>query len=116
LALKREKVDSEASCTPAAPAHLSARARAIWTVIVDTGRARSRGRQVLLQAALESLDLADQARAAIVAEGLTATTKGTGMVHVHPLVPVEQEYRRQFLAAWRILHLDWDTRIDAVPF
>ena len=96
---------------PEPPAHLSERSRELWRAIVPD-RALSPGRVALLQAALEALDRADQAREILDREGLTITTKSTGMVHVHPLVKVERENRQLFIRAWDLLGLKWDGRID----
>lgn len=94
-----------------APSHLSERSRTLWAELVPS-RARSAGRQALLQSALEALDRADEARAAITGTGLTTTTKTTGAVHIHPLLKVERESRQQFAKIWGELHFGWDQRID----
>ncbi len=96
---------------PEPPAHLSDRAKSLWREFVPS-RARSIGRMPLLQAALESLDRADGARAAIETEGLTTTTKTTGAVHLHPLVKVEREARQQFSRLWEQLHFAFDAKQD----
>jgi hypothetical protein len=65
---------------------------------------------VLLQAALEARDRAEQARAAI--SELTTTTKTTGAIHVNPLVKVERECRQQFARIWAELHFGYDQDED----
>lgn len=66
------------------------------------------GRLALIQAGLEALDRADQARCQLDAEGLTvAPADGKGMPHPHPLVRVERDSRAQFMAAWSALRLGW---------
>lgn len=96
------------------PAHLSERSKALWKSFVPS-RARSIGRMALLQAALESLDRAESARAAIAVEGMTATTKSTGAIHVHPLVKVEREARQQFARIWQgDLHFGFDAKLDGM--
>lgn len=94
-----------------AAGHLSEKSRQLWAELVPS-RAKSPGRRVLLQTALEALDRADEAREAIAASGLTTTTKTTGAVHVHPLVKVEREARQQFAKIWSDLHFDFDGKVD----
>lgn len=95
------------------PAHLSARSQALWRTLVPR-RARSAERLTLLQTALECLDRADAARAGIDRDGLTVKTLATGTVHLHPLLKVETEARRQFAKLWSALALESDTldRVD----
>ena len=80
---------------PEPPVHLSERAAAMWRELGQS-RAKTTGRRALFQAALEAMDRCEAARAAIAIEGMTSTTPGTGAQHVHPLVKVELESRRQF--------------------
>lgn len=95
------------------PAHLSEMSKEIWREIAPT-RARSRGRRVLLTAALEALDRANEARDIVAAEGMVAKEEGSKMAHVHPALRIEKDARAQFLAAWRDLNLSWDGRIDGI--
>jgi P27 family predicted phage terminase small subunit len=93
------------------PDHLSERSKALWADLVPA-RAKSPGRLALLQAALESLDRANEARESIAEHGLTTTTKTTGAVHVNPLVKIERESRQQFARIWSELNLGFDPAID----
>lgn len=93
------------------PAGLSDRARTLWSSVVPS-RAVSPGRLAMVTEALRALDRADQAAAAIQAEGLTFTTATTGAVHVHPLVKVERESRQLFARLWSDLRLDFDRESD----
>jgi hypothetical protein len=70
----------------------------------------------MLQAALEALDRADQARAEVSAGKLTTTTETTGAVHVHPLVKVEREQRQQFARIFSDLGLSFDAGEDGTSF
>jgi phage terminase small subunit len=88
----------------APPAILSPRSKALWISLAPR-RCRSAERLTLLQTALECLDRADQARARVDTEGLTVKTLGSGTIHVHPLVKVESEARRQFAKLWAALGL-----------
>jgi P27 family predicted phage terminase small subunit len=63
--------------------------------------------------ALEALDRADLARETIASEGMTSTSTLTGVMHIHPLVKIEIEARRQFASMWEALGLRWDPSIDA---
>lgn len=96
---------------PEPPAHLSERSQALWRTLVGT-RVKSAGRMALLLTGLEALDRADQAAAAVAADGMTATSKSTGAVHAHPLLKTEKDSRALFLRVWQTLHLEWDSMID----
>ncbi len=89
---------------PPAPGHLSERSRALWDEI-GPREVRSEEQRVLFQAALESLDRAEEARKVVSEEGLTFKTEGTGTVHVHPLLKIEREARAQFARIWDLLNL-----------
>jgi hypothetical protein len=69
----------------------------------------------MIQAALEALDRSELARLAVQREGMTATTKTTGAVHLHPLLKVEKESRQQFLRTWEVLGLNWSGDLDGLP-
>lgn len=72
---------------PEAPQHLSTRSQDIWRTI-GPEKAPNPCRRLLLQSALEALDRADQARAAIAEQGLTTTTKTTvkgDQIYLHAL-------------------------------
>lgn len=97
---------------PEPPAHLSPRARELWRHVVmredhrGAAVAASPARLALIQAGLEALDRAEQARLQLAAEGLTvAPADGKGMPHPHPLVRVERDSRAQFMSAWSALRL-----------
>ena len=105
------KKRKEISPPPPAPAHLSERSRALWAAIVPR-RAHSPERLELLTVALEARDRMQQASEAISVAGMTATTKTTGAVHLHPLLKVEKDSRAQFLQAWGALNLQWDPVTD----
>ena len=94
-----------------APPHLSERSKTLWRA-VGPSRAKSAERQALVIAALDALDLADECRERVREEGLTAVTKTTGAVHVHPLVKVEKEQRSLFSKIWGQLNFQWNRDID----
>jgi phage terminase small subunit len=89
---------------PEAPPHLTERSKALWRRL-GPDHAKSVARRALFQAALEALDRGDKAREVVAQEGMTSRTEGTGAVHVHPLVKVELESRRQFSRLWEQLSL-----------
>lgn len=93
------------------PAHLSPRAAELWAAIVPR-RGRSVERLALLTVALEALDRADLARAAIERDGLTTTTARSGAIHAHPAIAIESAARREFARLWRALSLTWDADLD----
>ena len=102
---------NEDHAVPAAPSHLSERSKTLWRAVVPS-RAKSAERQALVIVALEALDLADECRDRVRAEGMTATTKRTGAIHVHPLMRVEKEARSTFSKIWGQLNFQWNSRID----
>ena len=96
---------------PEVPSHLSGRSAALWHAVVPS-RAKSPERLALVVAALDALDLADECRERVRTEGLTATTKGSGTIHAHPLVKVEEGQRALFTRIWCQLNLSWNQSID----
>ena len=97
----KQKLTPVTAPNPEPPAHLSERSQQLWRDLIH--RARPISRQVLLRAALECLDRADQAREILACEGLTTTTTETGAVHIHPGAKVEREAKAQFLSIWSAL-------------
>jgi hypothetical protein len=87
----------------AAPAHLSAPARALWDAILKDYQLEPH-HLATLQKALEAFDRCEQARAIIGREGLTV--EGRYGSRVHPCVAVERDSRAAFLQGLRQLHLD----------
>ena len=84
---------------PDPPESLSEKSKSLWNEL-GPAHAQSLARQILLAQALICLDRCEECRAAIAAEGLTSITKTTGALHVHPLLKVEFEARRQFSNLW----------------
>ena len=105
------KTKRELSPAPAAPSDLTERAKALWNAAMSTG-SRSPQRLVVIEEALRALDLAERARQAVLADGLTSTTARTGACHVHPAARVERENRQLFCKLWRSLGLTFDCRLD----
>jgi len=97
---------------PRPPAGLSKRSRLLWNFLV-AHKARSFGRLSLIEQALRALDRAEECRKAVDREGITATTKTTGAIHVHPMLKAEKEFRAQFIAAWTRLGLAFDYDVDS---
>lgn len=79
---------------PDPPAHLSERAAALWRTVGPT-HAKTLARRELLTECLAALDRADEARAIVSKEGMTSTS-ASGVVHAHPAVKIEREFRQQF--------------------
>ena len=89
---------------PAPPEHLSERSKQLWVEFVG---ARIRGGKIVsFQTALEYLDLADAARQERIENGLVIKTKRSGVMHLNPVLKVEQDARDKFLKTWRQLGLN----------
>ncbi len=98
----------------AAPPHLSERSTGIWEQLVPS-RCRSVGRTVLLQTALEALDLSDRAAAELTeTTSLLVKTLGSGTLHQHPAYKTAKEARAQFAALWSQLGLQFSGAEDGI--
>jgi hypothetical protein len=96
---------------PEPPADLSEQSKGIWQAVI--GRARSPGRRLLLQVALQTLDRANQAGALLQTEGLIVTTATTGATHLNPLAKLERDNRALFARIWHDqLAFGFDPTID----
>lgn len=89
----------------AAPGHLSAEAKRLWRDVQKDFDVSDAAGQQLLMRMCEALDGLRQCQEQIRVDGLT--TKGSrNQIRPHPLLRVEAEYNRAFLAAARTLNLD----------
>jgi hypothetical protein len=104
--MKSQKVKA-----PPPPTGLSSMSEDAWRLLVPS-RARSPGRRLLVEQMLRALDRTEECRALIAAQGLTQSTKTTGMVHVNPLVKAEREARGLFAKLAGLLSLEWDAMVD----
>jgi hypothetical protein len=90
-----------------APEHLSQSSRELFDrLVVDYSLADDAAALAILQAAMESKDRAEQARAAIDRDGLTMVGKA------HPAVTIERDSRAAFLAGLKHLRLDLEPLRD----
>lgn len=94
------------------PDDLSADSQKLWAKIVRGTISPSRAE--LLHQGLLCRDRLAQVRGALAAAELTSTTPKTGAVHVHPLLKIEAELRRQFATIWGQLNLQWRADIDGM--
>lgn len=92
------------------PAHLSEDMRRWWVQVNEDYRLEDEHR-LLLTAAAEAHDRADQARRQIDVEGMT-TTDRFGQVKPHPLLAVERDSRSAF--ARLVRQLDLEAEPDAL--
>jgi len=92
------------------PAGLSDRSCELWRQIVPAVISPSRA--ALLEEALRVRDRLQEVRAILATENLTVMTERTKAVHVHPLLKVETELRRQFASIWGQLSLQYRGEID----
>ena len=90
--------------TPAAPKHLSAEARKLWSQLRSDYAIDDSAGLALLRAACEASDRAQQARKLIDADGMVSTDR-FGQRKPHPAVAIERDSRTQLLAALRALRL-----------
>jgi phage terminase small subunit len=90
----------------APPGHLSAESRKFWARIVEDYSVHDPAGLELLREACECLDGAADCRRAIKQDALTLPGSRHGSRRPHPLLRVESEYRRGFLACVRALSLD----------
>lgn len=87
-----------------APAHLSDLMQTWWEQVNNDYTLEDEHR-LILTAAAEAHDRADQARQVIDAEGLTVTDR-FGQVKAHPLLAVERDSRSAFARLVRQLDLE----------
>ncbi|NLS97436.1 MAG: P27 family phage terminase small subunit [Planctomycetaceae bacterium] len=99
---------AKASKTVKAPGHLSRRCQELWAEVTSGGR-WSGPRLAILQAALEALDRADQARQQIAEQGLLVKTERSGMLRTNPLLRLEASSRAQAMAGFERLRLHYPT-------
>ena len=88
-----------------APKTLSPEAKDWWRKLVTEYGIEDDAGLLLLQTALESLDLMRTAQRAIKKDGATVRDRWA-QVKPHPLLSVERDSRAGLLAALRELHLD----------
>ena len=90
---------------PKPPAHLGDLSKGFWRTVTK-GWELEPHHVRLLQIACESWDRALEAREAVSAIGPYFTDHRTGNVKPHPGIAVEQQARKQFIAALREIGLD----------
>src|ERR1700680_4891777 len=94
--------------TPKPPADLSAEAKSLWRRIFQECE-MDEAAVVLLDALAQQWDRVKQARALIVAGGLTITEKtaaGCEKRRPHPAVAIERDAAAAMMRAWRLLGFD----------
>jgi len=100
----------QAKSEAVSPDGLSERSQSVW--VAESARSKSAGRQLLLLECLKHLDRADALAAIVASEGAIVTTKTTGAVHLHPLIPVEAKHRSLFVRLAAMLKLEWHYGVD----
>ncbi len=98
---------------PAAPRHLSKRARAFWRSIVADYDLAPHQLEVLRRLC-EAADRCDQARELVAAEGLTVTDR-YDQTKPHPAVNIERDARLAVARLTRELCLDDEAPADMRP-
>ena len=89
----------------AAPASLSAEARALWRATIDEYAFDSAPDFAMLAQLCEALDGVRACQRQIKKDGMVVIGS-TGQVRQHPLLAAEAEYRRSLLACVRALRLN----------
>ena len=89
---------------PKAPAHLRDVSKAFWRTVTKAWELEPHHVR-LLQIACESWDRALEAREAVTASGPYFTDRNNN-IKPHPGIAVEQQARKQFIAALREIGLD----------
>jgi phage terminase small subunit len=97
---------------PGPAAHLTQSSKRLWLEL-GPSRARSLGRQIKFQQALEMRDLTNEIRKAREAEGIIIVSKRSGLKHINPIVRIEKDCRKLFARLWSDLGLDWDVEVDS---
>jgi phage terminase small subunit len=98
----RAKKQPEPDLFPDPPPHLSESSKALWLELGPKAAGNDAGRRAMLQAGLEALDRAEQARQLVAIEGVIKP--GTGKIaHRHPAVQIELDARKQFSKIWKEL-------------
>lgn len=92
------------------PSDLSSESKKLWKKVACDGI--SPGRAEMLAQAFRCLDRLTQVRVELSTAQLTTTTPRTGATHVHPLLKIETELRRQFATLWQTLSLHFMPLID----
>jgi len=88
----------------AAPKHLSAEARRLWSRLREDFVLDDEAALLLLRALCEAFDRAEKARAEVARDGATVRDRW-GQIKAHPAVAIERDARGQVLAAVRALKL-----------
>jgi len=99
--------------TPAAPKHLSAATKKWWRAVVDD-YALEQHHLKLLQAAAESWDRMQAARALVDLEGLVVLDR-FGQSKAHPATAIERDCRIAFARLLRELDLEGEPQPDPRP-
>ncbi len=89
----------------ASPAGLSANSAALWRSLVPR-RCRSAERLTLLRQALKALDRVDDYDRRLEGVDVLTKTPAAAMPHVHPLVKLAADARKEWRTLWLALDLD----------
>jgi len=100
---KEQKVKSDQGLPPPPPPDLEERFQNLWMEHIHR---MNPGKMITFEACLYALQRAEQARRMVDRQGLTLTTKKSGMRHINPLLRVEKENRDMGLKLWRMLGLN----------
>jgi hypothetical protein len=90
------------------PAGLSDGSRGLWNRILAEYELTSAPQLELLESALRSRDLAEQARETLATEGLTFADKH-GQPRAHPAAAIHRDARAAFVNTMRVLGFPGDT-------
>ncbi len=94
---------------PEPPEHLTEKAKALYRFYIGK-TIRSPGQIALFIRGLEVMDQADEAGELIREQGLSQTSKRSGLERQNPLMNVEKEATATMLKIWKILRLNSNTK------
>lgn len=94
---------------PAAPEYLSEKAKQLFIFYVGL-TVRAPGQVALFLRGLEAMDQADEAGVLIRKQGLSQTSKRSGLERQNPLLNCQKESTATMLKVWKSLGLDSNWR------
>lgn len=105
MATKPKPLRVHSAGLPTPPEHLTEEAKTWWTRYCREYGINDEAGLMMLRAALEAFDRAEEARVILKKEGLVSTDK-YGQRKPHPAVGIERDAKKNMLAYLKALNLD----------